>query len=338
VNPLERVRIGRTDVSVTRLGMGTSCLGELFQAVSEDAAIATVHTALGLGVNLFDTAPLYGHTKAEMRLGKALAEVPRDSYVLATKVGRLLVPAEDPDSTWFVNLPPFAPVFDFSYDGVMRSFESSLKRLGLDRIDIVHIHDPEEEGAFEQAMVGAYPALAKLRAEGVIRAVSVGVGDAALLVRFAKAGDFDCFLMAGRYTLLDHRALAELLPTCERKGISIIVGGPYNSGILATGARAGAKFDYAEPPEGVRSRVAAIEAVCARYSVPLPAAALQFCAAHPAVASVIPGAKSAEEIDRNFRMFAHPIPAGLWTELKQLGYVPREAPVPGAGETAVHGD
>jgi D-threo-aldose 1-dehydrogenase len=311
--------------------MGTSALGELFEPVAEEAAEATVRRALALGINFLDTAPLYGHGKAESRTGRALAGVSRESFVLATKAGRLLVPeaAEKVNSVWFVNLPPFRPVFDFSYDGAMRSFESSLKRLGLDRIDVVHIHDPEEEGSFEQAMEGAYRALEKLRATGTIGAISVGVGDARLLVRFAHAGNFDCFLLAGRYTLLDQSALDDLLPVCLEKQIAIILGGPYNSGILATGARPGAKYNYQDATADVLQRVATIEAICSRHGVPLAAAALQFPMHHPAVRSVIPGARSAREVEENFRMASWPIPSALWAELKHERLLPEQAPLPG---------
>jgi D-threo-aldose 1-dehydrogenase len=308
--------------------MGGGALGGLYQDVTDETAAATVRRALELGVNFFDTAPLYGHGKSELRLGGALAGRPRDSYVLATKVGRILEP-EDPDkvkSIWFQNLPPFKPVFDFSYEGVMRSFAESLKRLGLDRVDLLHIHDPDD--AYDQALNGAYRALDELRSRGVIGAVGVGMNQWEMLSRFAREANFDCFLLAGRYTLIDHTGL-KLLALCWEKRISIIIGGPYNSGILATGARPGAKFNYeAAPPELVK-KVRQIEAVCARYAVPLRAAALQFPLAHPAVASVIPGARSRTEVEENFRLMSYPIPHQFWAELRSKKLLPPEVPVPG---------
>lgn len=331
MSPQEKARIGDTELEVTRLGLGTGALGGLYEDVPEEAAINTVRRAFDLGMRFFDTAPLYGHSKSELFLGRALTHINRDSYVLATKVGRLLVP-EDPkkvESIWFKNIPPLNPVFDFSYDAVMRSIEESLKRLKLSRIDILHIHDPEEH--YEEAMKGAYPALVKLRSERVISAIGVGTNVAEVLVRFAREGDFDCFLLANRYTLIDHTGLKELLPLCVAKHISIFIGGPFNSGILATGARPGAKFDYREAPPDVMEKVQRIEAVCARHGVSLKSAALQFPLAHPAVTAVIPGARSVAEIEENFRAMNQPIPVDFWEELRTENLLPHEAPVPVGG-------
>lgn len=328
MNPLERVEIGKTGLQVTRLGMGCAPLGGLFEDVPEARGLATVERALALGVNFFDTAPLYGYGKSETYLGRALAGVPRSSYVLATKVGRLLI-STDPsqlEKREFDHPFPFRPVFDFSYDAVMRSFEESLKRLNLDRIDLLHIHDPDDY--YDQAIKGAYPAVAKLRSEGVIRAVGAGMNQAEMLTRFAREGEFDCFLLAGRYTLIDHTGLKELLPLSIKKNISIIIGGPYNSGVLATGAKAGAKFNYADAPEEILQKVRKVEEVCTRHDVPMKAAALQFPLAHPAVASVIPGARSVEELEENFRLISHPIPSGFWTDLRESKLIPDEAPTP----------
>jgi D-threo-aldose 1-dehydrogenase len=328
MDPLERVEIGRTGLRVTRLGLGGAPLGGLFQDVQGEAAVATVRRALEIGINFFDTAPLYGHGKSEMWMGKALASVPADSRVLATKVGRVLVPV-DPGSLEkdeFDNPAPFKPVFDFSYDGVMRSFRESLKRLNLDRVDILHIHDPDNH--YEQAINEAYPALDQLRKEGRIKAVGAGMNQAEMLARFAREGNFDCFLLAGRYTLIDHSGLKELLPLCVQKKISIIIGGPYNSGVLATGARPGAKFNYADAPPEILEKVRRVEEVCARHEVPMKAAALQFPLAHPAVVSVIPGARSVGELEENFRLISHPIPSGFWADLRKAGIIPPEAPTP----------
>ncbi len=308
--------------------MGSAPLGGLFTDVPEAQATETVRRALALGINFFDTAPLYGHGKAETYLGKTLAGAPRTSFILATKVGRLLVPTDPSqlEKREFDHPFPFKPVFDFSYDAVMRSFEESLKRLNLDRIDLLHIHDPDEH--YEEALKGAYPALAKLRSEGVIRAVGAGMNQAEMLTRFAREGKFDCFLLAGRYTLIDHTGLRELLPLCVEKGISIIIGGPFNSGVLASGATPGAKFNYADAPEEILRKVRQVQEVCDRHAVPMKAAALQFPLAHPAVASVIPGARSVGELEENLRLLRHPIPAEFWADLRRSGLIPADAPTP----------
>lgn len=318
-------QIGKTDVSVTRLGLGAGVIGGLFAEVSEETAVATVRHALKLGINYIDTAPLYGHGKSESRLGLALAGAARDSFVLSTKVGRLLMPTQgQAESVWFKNLPALEPVFDFSYDAVRRSLVSSLERLKLDRVDILHVHDPD--GAFDEVMHGAYRALHELREQGIVRAISVGCWDSALLARFAEAGDFDAFLLPGRYTLLDQSALDELLPICTRKNISVIVGTPYGSGILVTGAQAGAKFNYEDADPQMLERVRQMEAVCARHQVPLQAAALQFPFGHSAVTTIIPGARSPEEVEQGLQMFEWPIPAELWEEFKAEGLIRTDAP------------
>jgi D-threo-aldose 1-dehydrogenase len=328
MDPTAKVALGKTQLKVTRLGLGGAPLGGLFEDVAEESAMATVRRAFALGINFIDTAPLYGHGKSERRIGKALAGMDAASRVLATKVGRLLVPVEPgelaPDE--FDHPAPFQPVFDFSYDGVMRSFEESLKRLNTEHIDILHIHDADHH--YEQAIRGAYRALDELRRQGLIRAVGAGMNQAEMPARFARDGDFDCFLLAGRYTLIDHTGLKELLPLCVEKGIGIIIGGPYNSGVLATGARPGAKFNYADAPATVLEKVRKVEAICGRHSVPMKAAALQFPLAHPAVAAVIPGARSVAELEENFRLIRQPIPADFWAELRQEKIIPPEAPTP----------
>lgn len=336
--------IGRTGLKVNRLGLGGAPLAGLYQGVTDEAAAQVVDTYLGHGPGFLDTAPLYGSGVSETRLGAALSSrdrnrdrehdrnrrrnaLARESFVLATKVGRLLVPdpARDQD-VWSDDLPPVGPVFDYSYDGTLRSLEESLTRLGLDRVDILHIHDPDNH--YDEAMKGSYRALVRLREEGVIRAIGVGMNQAKMLARFAAEGDFDCFLCAGRYTLVDHTALKRLLPLCVDRDISIIIGGPYNSGILAQGAVDGAKFDYRKAPPQIVEKVRRIEAVCGRHKTPLKAAALQFPLAHPAVAAVIPGARSSEEVDENVRMFEFEIPADFWSELREEGLVPEDAPTP----------
>ena len=328
MNPTDKVRLGRTELAVTRMGMGGAALGGLYEEVSDASARAAVEAALALGISYFDTAPLYGHGLSERRMGEVLRGRTRNEFVLSTKVGRLLVPAPPSEikSIWFKNPAPFEPVFDFSYDAVMRCVEESLRNLGLDRIDILFIHDPDDH--YEQAIRGAYPALQKLRSEGAVTAIGAGMNQPEMPARFAREGDFDCFLLAGRYTLIDHSGLAELLPLCMLKNISIVIGGPYNSGILAGGAISESKFDYKNAPADVLEKVRRVEQVCAHHSVPLKAAALQFPLAHPAVASVIPGARSAAEVEESFRLMTAPIPADFWSELKAEQLLPPEAPVP----------
>ena len=327
MNPLEKVPLGRSGLSVTRLGLGCASIGGLYGDIPDDQAIAVVRRALSLGLNLLDTAPLYGSGKSELRLGQALAGVPRDRYVLSSKVGRVLVPTKrDPQVGAFNDPAPYQPVFDFSYDGVMRSFAASLNRLGVDRIDILHIHDPDNH--WQEAIDGAYPALDELRGEGVIRAVSAGMNQWEMLARFAREGDFDCFLLAGRYSLLDQSALDELLPLCVKKNIGILAGGTYNSGILAKGAHPGATYNYQEAPPEIAAKAKALEAVAARHQVDLRAAASQFVFAHPAITCIIPGTRRPERVQENFDLLSQEIPASFWAELRTEGLVRPDAPLP----------
>lgn len=323
----EQAPLGRTGLRVTRLGLGSAPLGGLFSAVSEEEAEAVVERAWELGVRFFDTAPLYGSGLAERRLGRVLARKPRDEFVLATKVGRLLRASAPPGGgeQLFAGRPPLNPVFDFSHDGVLRSLEESLERLGLDRVDVLHIHDPDDH--YEEALAGAYPALDRLRSEGAIRAVGAGMNQAELLARFAREADFDCFLLAGRYTLLDQAGLAELLPLCAERGISIVIGGVYNSGVLADPERS-PTFDYAPADERWVERARRLRAVCERYGVPLKAAAIQFPLGHPAVASVLTGSRSAAELDENARLFDLELPEAFWRELRAEGLLGEAVPTP----------
>jgi D-threo-aldose 1-dehydrogenase len=325
---METSPIRETGLSVTRLGLGTAPLGGLYEAVSEETAIATVDAAWESGARLFDTAPLYGMGDSEVRLGRALRERPRDEYVLATKVGRLLRPADpsDADPNWQGVPLDVAPVFDFSYDGALRSFEESLARLGVDRIDIVHVHDPDD--AHDAALSGAHRALLELRDQGVIGAVGAGMNTWQALLALAREAHFDCFLLAGRYTLLDQSALPELLPECAAQGIAVLAGGVYNSGILADPEVSEPRFDYQPAAGEVVQRARRIGAVCRNHGVPLRAAALQFPSAHPAVASVVVGARSPHEAAENARLLACAIPADLWAELKDDGLLPPRAPTP----------
>ena len=298
---------------MTNLGLGTAFLGNLFVPVSDEEAHRTVEAAWNAGMRFFDTAPLYGHGLAEQRLGHVLRTKPRHEFVLATKVGRLLRAGGPPEpGQSFVDVPAVNPVFDFSYDGVMRSVEESLVRLGLDRIDVLHIHDPDNH--HDEAISGAYRALDRLRSDGTIGAVGAGMNQAEMLARFAREADFDCFLVAGRYTLLDRTAARELLPLCIERGIGIIAGGVFNSGILAN-PRPGGTFNYAAAAPDVVARAQQLAAKCESHGVELKAAALQFPLRHPAVATVITGCRSVAEVEENVRLFQAPVPKELWQEL-----------------------
>ena len=330
-------RLSRSGLTVSALGFGCAPLGDLYARVDEQQARATIAAALAAGIVLFDVAPLYGHGLAEQRLGAVLRERPRDSFVLSTKVGRWMNPrASRGDGSGYMGGLPHQAIVDYSYDGTMRAYEQSLLRLGLDRIDVLLIHDVDvhTHGAdlvdrrFAEAMDGAYRALARLRDAGEIRAIGVGVNESQMCARFARAGDFDCMLLAGRYTLLEQGALDDFLPLAQQKEIGLMLGGVFNSGILATGAVRGAKFDYRDAPEPILERVRAIEAVCARHRVPLAVAALRFPFGHPAVASVVLGAVTPDEITRNASSLGTPVPAELWRDLVASGLLREDAPLP----------
>ena len=332
MEPTAATRLGATGLTVTRVGLGTAALGGLYDVVTEEQAEATIARAWELGIRFFDTAPLYGHGLSERRLGAALAGRPRAEFVLATKVGRLLRADAPPDDSQlsgglerWKGVPPVNPVFDFSYDGVLRSVEESLERLGVDRIDVLHIHDPDEH--HDEALRGAYRALDRLRAERTIGAVGAGMNQVAMLVRFAREADFDCFLLAGRYTLLDQSALVELLPLCRERGIAVILGGVFNSGILAD-PRPGATYDYSVAPPELVERARRLAAVCGRHGVPLKAAALQFPLAHHAVTSILVGARSVAELEENLALLRLELPADLWSDLRGEGLLEEDAPTP----------
>ncbi|WP_332681917.1 aldo/keto reductase [Bosea sp. (in: a-proteobacteria)] len=329
--------LGRSGLSLTALGFGGAPLGDLYGQLDEAAAVATVEAALADGVNLIDTSPLYGHGLSEHRIGAALRRAGRKDVVLSTKVGRVAEPfAGRGDGSGYRGGLPHGMRFDYSRDGAMRSLEQSALRLGVDRFDIVLIHDVDVwthgQGAIEQrfaeAMDGAYRALESLRAAGAVKAIGVGVNEAEMCERFARAGDFDAMLLAGRYSLLEQPALASFMPLALEKGIGLMLGGVFNSGILATGPVAGARYNYRPAPPDILARVAAIEAVCARHGVPLRRAALQFPLGHPAVASLVMGAVSAGEVEDQIAELSAPIPAALWTELKAQGLLGADVPVP----------
>ena len=311
---------------MTRLGLGTAPLAGLFEAVPENQALAVIERSWEAGIRFYDTAPLYGHGLAEIRVGKALRRKPREELTLASKVGRLLRAGAPPEpGQAFVGTPPVNPVFDFSYDGAMRSVDESLERLQLGRIDILHIHDPDDH--HDEALNGAYRALDRLRSDGVIGAVSAGMNQAEMLTRFAREANFDCFLLAGRYTLLEQGALTELLPVCLEKGVAVIAGGVYNSGVLAD-PKPGAHYNYQPAPAELIERAQRIGAVCARHAVPIKAAAIQFPLGHPAVTCVVVGCRSVAQLDESIAMFELAIPPAMWQELKHEGLLAPETPTP----------
>lgn len=339
MNRLQLRPIGRTPVRVTDIGFGGAAIGNLYRAVDNQAALDVVDRAHDRGVTYFDTAPLYGLGLSERRIGLALAEKPRESFVLSTKVGRRLRAGKPPEAeaSIFDRVPGALPYFDYSYDGVMRSLEESLQRMGLYSIDVLYIHDVDianhgsveaTERRFREVMDGGgYRAVAELRDQGVVKAIGVGVNEWEWCEKFARCADFDCFLLAGRYTLLEQTALETFLPLCIERGISVVVGGPFNSGILASGPVPGSRYNYVAAPKEILDRAAQLESACGRHGVELAAAALQFPLRHPAVASVIPGTRSIEELDRALALRHTPIPPALWDELKHLRLVRADAPV-----------
>jgi D-threo-aldose 1-dehydrogenase len=332
-----RRTLGRTGLGVSALGFGSAPLGDLYARLDETEAVAAVETALARGITLIDTSPFYGHGLAEHRVGAALRRVPSHDAVISTKVGRVMEPFVPAGDSWGrAGGLPHHMHFDYSYDGTMRSLEQSLLRLGVGRIDIVLIHDVDVwthgkdaiEGRFREAMDGAYRALEKLRSQGVITAIGVGVNEADMCARFARAGDIDAVLLAGRYSLLEQPAAADFLPLATEKRIGVMLGGVFNSGILATGAVPGAKYNYQPAPPEIRAKVDAIEAVCRRHAVPLHVAALHFALAHPAVGAVVLGAVKPEEVDAQVAATGMHVPAALWQDLKAAGLLDPAMPTP----------
>ncbi|HEY8439447.1 MAG TPA: aldo/keto reductase [Candidatus Limnocylindrales bacterium] len=337
--PTERRSLGRTGVAVTRLGFGGASIGGLYRPVADADASAVLERAWQLGIRHLDTAPLYGYGVSERRVGRALAGKPRDEYVLSTKVGRLVVPASavpagaDVDRQVFdgrengayADVDDRRIVFDYTGDGVRRSLDESLSRLRLDRIDVALVHDPDRH--WRAAIGGAIPALIRLREEGVIGAVGVGMNQAPMLARFAREADVDVLLLANRYTLLNQEALDEVLPTCVERGISVMIGGVMNSGILAD-PRPGSRFDYSTAPADLITRAQHLASVCARHGVSLKAAAVQFPLAHPAVVSVIAGVRSIEHLDEYAELYRAVIPPELWEDLRAESLIAAAAPTP----------
>ncbi|KUN82748.1 aldo/keto reductase [Streptomyces griseoruber] len=326
---MRSVPLGGTAVDVTRLSLGTAGIGNLYRQVGDEAAAATVEAAWDAGIRSFDTAPHYGLGLSERRLGAALRGRPRAAYTVSTKVGRLLVPHDgegDDRVNGFAVPATHRRVRDFGADGVLRSLEASLDRLGLDRVDVALLHDPDDH--VEQALHEAYPALERLRAEGVVGAIGIGMNQCPVPARFLRDTDIDVVLLAGRYTLLEQEGLVELLPEAAARGRSVLVGGVLNSGLLAD-PRPGITYDYAPAPRPVLDRALRLKEVAERHGVPLRAAALHFPFGHPAVASVLTGARSADEVHDTVAMLRHPVPASLWDELQARGLLAPGTPAPG---------
>lgn len=338
--PFERLPLGHGSLSVTRLGFGGASIGGLYRPVRDEEAEAMVEYAWSIGIRSFDVAPLYGYGAAERRMGAVLAGRPRDEFVLSTKVGRLvrgpgeLQPGDeidrqalgDREDAFYADTAGRRIVFDYSYDGVLRSVEASLERLGLARIDILYIHDPDSH--WQAAIEGAYPALERLRAERVVRSIGVGMNQAPMLARFAAETDVDVILLANRYTLLDQEALAGLLPLCLERGIAVMVAGVMNTGVLVD-PQPGTHFDYAPAPDSVIERARRIAAVCERHGVSRRAAAIQFPLAHPAVTALIAGVRTRAHLDEYPASLRLSIPAALWDELRDEGLIAPGAPTPG---------
>ena len=341
MKPTQTRKLGKTGVSLTELGFGGAPLGELFVRVDEATAAATLQAAWDAGVRYFDTAPYYGRGLSEIRTGRFLDNKPRSEFVLSSKVGRWFFPPANPDAFdtgfWAGGLR-FDHVHDYSYDGIMRSYEQSQMRLGMNRIDLLLIHDLDFWFHATEAKVAAYlgqlftsgwRALDQLRSHGLIRGVGAGINELGMMPRFLDMVGLDFFIVALRYTLMEQDVLEAEFPYCERAGVGVVIGGVYNSGITATGAVAGAKYNYADATPEVMERVRRIEATCKAHHTPLAAAALQFPLAHPIVASVIPGAVSADQVRQNVENFRHEIPAALWSDLKRDGLLSERAPTPG---------
>lgn len=337
MDPLEKVAIGNQGVKVTRLGLGGAPLSGmvlsdgLYGGTASDEARRIVQRALELGINYLDTAPLYGAGRSEVRYGNALAGVDRDSFVISTKVGRVLEPLEggmtaeeSPD-----NYADHYCIDTWTRDDVLRSIEESLERLQTDHVEIVLVHDPDTSKFGEQQAIDeAFPTLIELREQGVVKAIGCGMNEWQMPAKFIRRFDIDAVLLAGRYTLLDHDAYPEFLPLCVERDVKIIIGGPYNSGILARDLDGEVTFDYEIAPQHLVEQARRLDAVCRRHDVDLKAAALQFVLAHPAVGTVVPGAQSVPELEENFALVGQEIPDDVWVEMKSEGLIPADAPTP----------
>tara|TARA_B110000046_G_scaffold185681_1_gene228537 strand:+ start:3121 stop:4155 length:1035 start_codon:yes stop_codon:yes gene_type:complete len=337
----QKRKIGNTDLQVSTLGFGAASLGNLYKAVSDEEAHKTLNAAISSGIELYDTAPRYGLGLSERRLGDALRILPKSDYVISTKVGRILTPdhkANVKQLRYGFDTPmPFDAHYDYTYDGIMRSFEDSLQRLGLAQVDILLVHDigvdthgDKDSYYYQQLVASGYKALDELRAQGVIKAVGLGVNETEICERVMSLGQFDCFLLAGRYSLLEQDALDSILPKCEQHDASIILGGPYNSGILATGVKGKAipHYNYEPAPAHIIEKVGKIEDICQQFEVPLAAAALQFPLGHSTVSTVIPGLGSERRVNKTVELFHQNIPNDFWLRLKDAGLLRADAPIP----------
>lgn len=338
MNPFDAVSVGPYDLPVMRLGLGGAPLSGmvladgLYGGSAHDEAVRIIKRAYELGIRYFDTAPLYGDGRSEARFRDGLASAQRDSFVLSTKVGRVLDPKPDGNSSTDNpdGLPELLPVNSWTRSDVHRSIEESLERLKMDYVDIIYVHDPDQEEFGEQQVTAeAFPALIELREQGTIKAIGCGMNIWEMPVRFVRRFDLDIILLAGRYTLLDHSGLAEFLPLCEERNVKVAIGGPYNSGILARDLSGPVSFNYEPAPAELVDRARRLKAICDRHNVDLKAAALQFVLAHPAVATVIPGAQTVDELEQNIQMVQQEIPSAAWDEMRAAGLIPDEAPTPG---------
>jgi D-threo-aldose 1-dehydrogenase len=332
-------QIGKTKLQVTELGFGAATFGNLYRPMADSAAEESITKAMELGLNQFDTAPYYGFGLSERRVGNALRAYDTNDYILSTKVGRILEPcAKAEDKYGFCSPMPFEPKYDYSYDGIMRSFEHSIQRLGLSKIDILYMHDigrathgDDHDRLFKIAMESGYKAMDELRSQGLVSAIGLGVNEYEVCEQAMDYGYFDCFLLAGRYTLLEQKALDTFLPRCIKENSSIVLGGPYNSGILATGVRRERvvpHYNYEPANKDIINTVAKIEDVCQEFNIPLAAAALQFPLAHPAVVSVIPGLSSASRVETTVKQMQVNIPDEFWQTLQNVGILYPDVPVP----------
>ena len=336
---LARREVGETGLEVSVLGFGGAGIGNLYRPLADEDALGAVRSSLDCGVRYFDTAPFYGFGLSEQRLGAAL-EGAQPPPVISTKVGRRLVPTGPQDENigreGYFSPRPFAPVFDYGYEAVLRSHSESLERLRVRRVDILLCHDigrlthgDQHAARVREFLEGGYRAMRELRDSGAVRAIGLGVNETEVCVELLQQCAFDCILLAGRYTLLEQPALETLLPLCEQKRVSVLCGGPFNSGILATGSRSAAgHYNYAAPPPAVIDRVRKLEQVCAEFGVPLPAAALQFPLGHRAIASVVAGCVTPQESANAAKLFSHPVPREFWQALRERELVDARAPLP----------
>ena len=335
MDPFVLHQIGNTGVSVTALGLGGAPLSGMvladgiFGGTTSADALLIIRRAYDLGIRYFDTAPLYGNGRSEIRYGRGLAHLPRDSFSLSTKVSRILEPVDGDDISPEGDdcISSLKVVFDFSRDGLIRSLDDSLKRLDLDRVDILYLHDSDYPGQHpESDFAQALETVIELRDQGVVRAVGMGMNECQMTARLVRSFDLDIILLAGRYTLLDQEALKEFLPLCVQRGVRVAIGGPYNSGILARDLNGPVSFDYQPASDELINRARNLQLICENHGVDLKAASLQFVLAHPAVVTIVPGVQSVVELEENVKMLQEPIPTDLWMELKTSGLIPYEAP------------